>query len=114
MVPWLLQTRKVSIRIISTARCSSTARWWLPLDHSSRGWFWFCRGGCEGSSSLTLARTLRSIVWEKSQYHLAVAGGCEAFLCVTSVELCGSVVLMVPNYSTTETRSTRRMQREKL
>jgi len=34
-----------------------------------------------------------------SPYHLAVAGGCEACLRVTSVELCVSVavVLMVPN-----------------
>ena len=34
----------------------------------------------------------KSICVGRSQYHLAVAGGCEAFLAVTSVDLCGSVV----------------------
>jgi hypothetical protein len=41
----------------------------------------------------------------KSQYHLAVAGGCEVFLCVTSAELCDSVVLnrpRLPNHRDTE------------
>src|SRR6187549_3831400 len=68
------------------------------------------------SDTLQLVANLRrySTQSEKSQYHLAVAGGCEAFLCVTSVDLCGSVVLMIPNCSTTETRRTLRMHREKL
>jgi len=43
------------------------------------------------SDTLQLVANLRrySTQSEKSQYHFAVAGGCEAFLCVTSVDLCG-------------------------